>query len=157
MKRTTFVTLITFLYILVCTVQPVFAVNTFSSSMHSHYVPMECSSMRSEIITNEVVDGISFKILKINNGDNEESNYKYIKVKLVGSDDTQWIVGGGDKPTVISGKGSSTMIIRIEKLKTYEVLTASTLNNTIKVYYYGNNSFLDAYVYIQEGINETID
>lgn len=149
------VTLSVCAYVLIGTVVPVLAKDTFSSAEHRHYVPKTCSSTASDSVTNEVVDGISFYITKINNGSDKSSNYNYIRLKLVGSSDTIWTVDTAYKGYILTNSGT-TVTLKLPKQKYFEIFTASTANNNVYAYYYGNSSSLDAYVYIREGVNEEV-
>lgn len=151
------VTIMTVGYILGSMAGSVFASDTTSMSTHRHYVPKTVSSTPSDTVKNEVVDGISFYITKINNGSDKTSSYKKIRAYLTGSSDTIWTVDAGSKyaPTVLNTIGATTNIA-MTKNKYYEIFTASTISNTVSIYYYGNDSTKDAYVYIREGVNAKV-
>lgn len=151
------VTIITVGYILGSMAGSVFASDTTNMSTHKHYVSKTVSSTPSDTVKNEVVDGISFYITKINNASDQSSSYKKIRVYLTGSSDTIWTVDTGSQyaPAVLSNTGSTAKIV-LTKNKYYEIFTASTRSNTVSIYYYGNDSTKAAYVYIREGVNAQV-
>ena len=152
--KRTIVSIVTVGYILGSMIIPTFATDTTSTSTHKHYVPKTLSSTASDTVTNEVVDGISFYITKINNANDATSSYNYIRAYLTGSSDTIWTVDTGSSyaPTVLSNTGT-TVKIKLKKNQYYEIFTASTKSNNVSIYYYGNDSTKNAYVYIREGVN----
>lgn len=60
--------------------------------------------------------------------------------------------------SILSGysTGNSAIAFKIHKQKYVEAITASTTNNMIYAYHYGNDSAKDAYVDIREGVNELV-
>ena len=151
------VTVMTVGYILGSMVGATFASDTTSMTEHRHYVSKTVSSTPSDTVKNEVVDGISFYITKINNGKDATSSYKKIRAYLTASNDTIWTVDIGSPyaPTVLNNSGSTVNIV-MTKNKYYEIFTASVINNNVSIYYYGNDSTKDAYVYIREGVNAQV-
>lgn len=134
---------------------PVFASISFSSKEHSHYAPKKCDYAADETVTNDVVDGISFYITKINNANDKSSSYKRIRAYLVGNSDTVWIGTSAWGPSIASGSGNAVHII-MQKGRYYEIFTGNTANNNVTISYYGNDSTKAAYVYIREGVNEAV-
>ena len=104
------------------------------------------------------IDGISFYIKNIYKSTGAKSNYKYIRIKLVGSKDTAWLMSStmGGSYSLLSGKGSSTISFKILKNRYVEALSASVNANTVSAYYYGNDKTKSAIVDIREGVNDSV-
>ncbi len=64
-----------------------------------------------------------------------------------------WTVDTQYRSWMLTSMGGSTIKIKIPKMQYFEIFTASVYSNNVGVYYYGNNSSKDAYVYIREGLN----
>lgn len=141
-------------YLACSMISPVFAYGSFNPVTHSHYVPATYDGEPDELVTGRVVDGISFYITKINNENDDESNYTTIRACLIAKSTTMWYAEGKTAPKFISGKGSNIAHIAMSIGKKYTVYTADFNVNTVSVAYYGNSSSKDAYVYIQESFTD---
>lgn len=150
------VTVITVGFVLGHITGVIYAADTTSKTEHPHYVAKTCPTSANDTVDNQVVDGISFYITKINNGKDESSSYKKIRVKLTASSDSIWTPGKGFTGNSILSKTDTVIYFVMEKNRYYEIFTASTIDNTVGIYYYGNDPLKDAYVYIREGVNEEV-
>ncbi|MGN0165506.1 MAG: hypothetical protein ACI39R_04930 [Lachnospiraceae bacterium] len=134
-----------------------FADDNLNSSLHRHYISKTYASApasATHTAKNEVIDGISIFITKINDGDDKTSDYNYIRMYLHGGNDTtNWI---GNSSAFVSGYGQRTCTLKLAKRTYYEFFTGSIANNGLVMTYYGNSSSLDAYAYIREGLNEDV-
>lgn len=150
------VTVITVGFVLGHITGVIYAADTTSKTEHKHYVAKTCPTSANDTVDNQVVDGISFYITKINDGKDKSSSYRQIRVKLTASSDSIWTPGSGFTGTSVLSNTGTVINFVMAKNQYYEIYTASTINNTVGIYYYGNDPSKDAYVYIREGVNEEV-
>lgn len=135
--------------------------DNLNSTEHQHYISKTYASApasATHTAKNEVIDGVSIFITKINDGDNQSSNYKYVRVYLYGGNsETAWISDADtNKNCFLSGLGTREARIKLSKQHYYEFFTGSIANNGLVMTFYGNSTNVDAYAYIREGLNEDV-
>lgn len=140
----------------------VYASSTTSTSQHKHYIPKTNSGTASDIIRNERVVLVGFKINKINNANNQSSNYQKVKMSFLQYDNNgagMWKLGTGFSSdgfnNNITGEATKYISFTVKKEVYYEVATGLMNDQvtTCALNYYGNDPDLAAYAYMWEDWN----
>lgn len=148
-------------FICVTLLNPADAVHNLNSSTHRHYIAKTYASApasATHTAKNEQIEGVSVYISKINNGDDEESDYKYIRMYLYGGTaDTDWVSDSVTNQTCfLSGFGTREARVKLTKTHYYEFYTGESCNNNLVMTFYGNSTSADAYAYIKEGFVDSV-